>query len=274
MGEERPWMVVLEMLAEVGASYVQHESKARSFPDQLAELLSKRGLYAEVEIAHSLSKRTNWVDHIPERAEYWCALCHASRPYELAGVSLIENTNTSAIVYVCLGCHGREPHTVEFYLREYEGKLRIVGMHPSSADALIEEHARYADVLSREDLGDLRKSVGLYSHGIGAAALLYLRRILERFVVRVEDTVYGNSSDPRPPQLGRFMDRIQRIEAHLPPFLAKNPKIYGVLSRGVHEMQEHEARQAYPDLLLAVREILDEALRKRALERVVKNLRS
>jgi hypothetical protein len=50
------------------------------------------------------------------------------------------------------------------------------------------------------------------------------------------------------------------LAAHLPPFLVEHPQLYGILSRGVHELTEQECLANFDALKVAIDVILDEKL--------------
>jgi hypothetical protein len=59
-----------------------------------------------------------------------------------------------------------------------EGKyITKIGQYPSRASIDIPEVNKFRKILSEEKLNDLKRAIGLFSHGIGAGAFVYLRRV-------------------------------------------------------------------------------------------------
>lgn len=141
-----------------------------------------------------------------------------------------------------------------------------IGQHPSHGDAHLAQSSlkKYSSVLSKEKLGELRRAIGLASHDVGIGAYVYLRRIFEGLIEEahalaklVEDwdeTKYKQS---------RVVDRIEILKDYLPSFLVKNRNIYGLLSKGLHELSENECLTHFETLRFSIEMILDEKLQER-----------
>jgi hypothetical protein len=127
-----------------------------------------------------------------------------------------------------------------------------IGQWPSLADMASAKFAEYVKLISPDDLAELRRAVRLASHGIGIGAFVYLRRIFERLVQRAE-TAAGVQ-----PAGQRMDERIAALKGVLPEFVAKNQKFYGIVSKGIHELSEHDCIEAFPIVEAAVLLMLDE----------------
>jgi hypothetical protein len=118
--------------------------------------------------------------------------------------------------------------------------------------------------MTRQDSTEFIRAINLSAHGVGIGSFVYLRRILERMIVkrfeelreseRWADEDYKNKS---------VAERIEMMKEHLPDFMVDNKRLYGILSRGMHELTE-EARLGFSEIAISsIRFILlDEHERK------------
>lgn len=115
-----------------------------------------------------------------------------------------------------------------------------VGQYPSVADFHIGKVHKYDKVLPKERMREFTKAIGLAANGVGIGSFVYLRRIFEHLVFEAlevakkdkpefDETVFISS---------RMNERIQMLSGYLPDFLVENHTIYGILSKGIHELSE------------------------------------
>ena len=72
-------------------------------------------------------------------------------------------------------------------------------------------------------------------------SFVYLWRVFERLITRrfEEFKVEEGWNDAK--FVGKRMsEKIELLEHYLPDFLVRNKKVYSILSRGIHELQEEE----------------------------------
>lgn len=55
-------------------------------------------------------------------------------------------------------------------------------------------------------------------------------------------------------------EKIQMLSGILPDFLVENQSIYGILSKGIHELSEEECKEYFSILRESIEMILDEKL--------------
>ncbi len=139
-----------------------------------------------------------------------------------------------------------------------------IGQYPSKADIEFPEFNRFSKILPPEKLSDLKRSAGLAAHGIGAGSFVYLRRVFEYLIneaysIAVED----GAIDKETYEKARVNERIQLLKDYLPEIMVENHETYGILSKGVHELDEDTCKNAYPLLKDTIELILDEQLRKK-----------
>lgn len=165
-------------------------------------------------------------------------------------------------VYTCLR---KDEHVLTFYFRIDNFKVQKVGQYPSMADLNTYDVKKYAPVLGKQQYSDLRKAIGLASHGIGIGSFVYIRRIFEDLVenakVHAEEKKAINIEEYK---ACRMNDKIQMLDKFLPPFLVEHRKIYGILSKGIHELTEEECLNAFAIVKVGIEIILDEHLEEKA----------
>ncbi|MGE7954793.1 hypothetical protein [Lysinibacillus xylanilyticus] len=55
-------------------------------------------------------------------------------------------------------------------------------------------------------------------------------------------------------------DKIKLLQNKLPEVLIENRAVYGIMSKGIHELSEDECLALFPDVKLGIELILDEKL--------------
>ncbi len=160
---------------------------------------------------------------------------------------------------VSLNCK-RKGETLEFFLYNNGETLIKVGQYLSLADLQYAEIGKdYDKVLSVQDLHDLKKAIGLMAHGAGAGSLVYLRRIFENIIWNTYQnnaSVIGVSGDEF--KVLRMDEKVEMLKSFLPSQLVEMKVIYGILSKGIHQLSEQECLAYFPGLKLSITLILDQ----------------
>ena len=145
--------------------------------------------------------------------------------------------------------------------------MRKVSQFPSMADLQLFDIEKYRKVLKNLHK-DYSMALGLYASGVGAGSLVYLRRILETIIEEVhQECISDPNWNEDEYQQARFKERIELLEkqgkeifpSELKPI--KN-KLYGVLSKGIHESSEDDCKSIFPDLKDAIDLFLDAKIAK------------
>lgn len=159
----------------------------------------------------------------------------------------------------------RRGSTLEFFLYKTEEFIVKIGQFPSLADLQYAEiRKKYNKVLSSQDLHDLKKAIGLMAHGAGAGSLVYLRRIFENIIWDTYET-HRNSlgiEDIEFKQKG-MNEKVNFLKIFLPSQLVEMKDVYGILSKGVHELSEKECLTYFPALKLSIILILDQKIKEK-----------
>ncbi len=137
-----------------------------------------------------------------------------------------------------------------------------VGQYPSVADFHIGQVHKYDKVLPKNKMREFTKAIGLAANGVGIGSFVYLRRIFEYLVSEALETAKKKNEkfDVEAFNTGRMSEKIQMLSGYLPDFLVENHTIYGVLSKGIHELSEEVCNKYFSILKESIEMILDEKL--------------
>lgn len=163
---------------------------------------------------------------------------------------------------ITLTCKRKNDDVLRFFVYDNDEIIMKLGQLPSLADLQYAEIGKkYDKVLPPQDLHDLKKAIGLMAHGAGAGSLVYLRRIFENIIwdtyrvhkssLGIEDNLFKQK---------RMDEKVDFLKSFLPSQLVEMKSIYGILSKGVHELSEKECLTYFPALKLSITLILDQKI--------------
>lgn len=124
------------------------------------------------------------------------------------------------------------------------GAVSKIGQTPSHADIANGGLENFAKVLGRDDRVELIRSNGLAAHGVYIGAFVYLRRVFERLLDRARYRA-GDGIDQEKYEKARVAEKVEILKDYVPSFMAQNTKVYGVLSKGIHELTEEDCGNYY-----------------------------
>lgn len=192
-------------------------------------------------------------------------------PYEGSyNSSIIKKTG---ILELHLEC-GRYGNTLlVFVLWDASQKtIMKIGQLPSVADIHIGQIKQYNSVLSKDKLKEFTRAIGLAANGVGIGSFVYLRRIFEGLVAEAEEKEIKNGNiDHDLFVKARMDDKIKMVENYLPKFLVDNRKIYGILSAGIHELNEEECLGFFSIMRESIELILEQKLEEKEMENRIAN---
>jgi len=147
-----------------------------------------------------------------------------------------------------------------FFIFNDGEKIFKCGQEPSLADIQYAEIGRrYDKLLSKNDLKELKRAIGLAAHGAGIASYVHLRRIFENLInetfVAHKDTL-GITDEVFKQK--KMAEKVETLKSFLPSQLIDMQSIYGILSKGIHELDEDECLKFFPAIKLAVILILEQ----------------
>lgn len=256
---------------------------------KLEELLINKGLYDSIDISiddlEDIEKYLSNSEYTGNTIDCYCPHCGTNRVFEFFDSEVHEETGIMAVMLDDVGSRARKPkkeeifrsylnkryaltyrcardrqHTILFDVIVTDDKVIKIGQFPSVADLVIPEIAKYKSILGVQ-YREFSKAVGLFAHGIGIGSFVYLRRIIENLVLNKYSEVaeeLGMSED----DFGhlRFDEKIDALKEFLPPVLVANKNVYGIVSKGIHELSEEECREMFPYIKAGIELILDDLL--------------
>ena len=149
-----------------------------------------------------------------------------------------------------------DPTRVEGY-----GTLCKVGQNPPMIDFHLEQVKRYKTLLSTEKQREFVRAIGLVTHGVGIGSFVYLRRIFEDLIQEAHQIASKDKAwNEEEYNKARVSEKIELLEDHLPDFLVENKGLYGIMSKGIHELSEKECLAYFDTVKLGIESILDEKL--------------
>lgn len=173
--------------------------------------------------------------------------------------------NATRIMRFSFECAMDQTHHLDYVVITSGNKMKKIGQYPSVADISFPELKEYRKVADEKDLKELRRAVGLYAQGIGIGSYVYLRRIFERMIedAKVQAVSDGNFDEELFAK-SRMAEKIELLKNYLPDFLVANKTIYGIISKGIHELSEDDCIKYFPAMKEGIMRILQqrEKLRK------------
>lgn len=157
--------------------------------------------------------------------------------------------------------------------------LEKVGQEPSMADLQMFDIEKYKNILPKESFRNFSMALGLYSSGVGCGSLLYLRRIFETLIKYAQKMCSSmpewNEEEYNKRRFNEKIEYLEALGAKIIPdeLLDIKAKIYGWLSKGVHELTEQESMDLFPYLKYAIELILDEQIAQKEKEAKLNELR-
>src|SRR3989338_3579966 len=173
-----------------------------------------------------------------------------------------ENSVDVGFFLITLKCKRKDNDTLRFVIFRDREIVMKIGQHPSLADIQFAEIGKkYDKVLPEEDLKNLKKAIGLVSHGAGAGSFVYLRKIFERLIFETYKNNAGavgvNETDFKNQMM---LDKVETLRAFLPSQLIEMKGVYSILSKGVHELTEEECLRYFAPIKLSIELILDQKI--------------
>jgi hypothetical protein len=171
---------------------------------------------------------------------------------------------TVGFYLVTLTCKRKNNDILRFvvFFNKVKSVAMKVGQYPSLADLQFAELGKkYDKVLPDEDLKNLKKAIGLVSHGAGAGSFVYLRRIFENLIFETYKKNQASLSITEAEfRTKRMLDKIELIKDFLPSQLLEMKGVYTILGKGVHELTEEECLQYFSPIKLSIELILDQKI--------------
>ncbi len=178
-------------------------------------------------------------------------------------------------IYIRFKCSLNDLHKHEYFFAIEDDILIKVGQYPSSADIDLPQASKYRSVLGNHYYDELKRAIGLNSHGVGIGSFVYLRRIIEKLIydafleaeatgaLTKEQFEYQDGEQYR----NGMEAKIKLLKGILPDLITEYPKIYGIVSKGIHELSEELCLEYFSVLKDGIIMILDAIVEKKEKEK-------
>lgn len=214
----------------------------KEFDSLLSEDIDAYSVKNETETTYEISEE--WIEEI--------------------NIKFSPHKNVEGFQLVTLQCKRKYNDILRYFLYNDQigKKIMKVGQIPSIASLQFSDlEKKYNKVLEKQYLEEFKKAIVSASHGYGVAAFVYLRRIFENLI---NTTFQENHSKYNCAQVEfsnkKMAEKIELLKENLPPQLIKMKKVYGVLSLGVHELNEEDCLSYFGPLKLSIELILDDKI--------------
>ena len=142
-----------------------------------------------------------------------------------------------------------------------------IGQFPSVADIHIGRIQQYRSVLSKEDLKEFTRAIGLAANGVGIGSYVYMRRIFEKLIYSAaKKAIEDGGVVVDEFRKMRMNEKIDALKAYLPATLVELKDMYGIISKGIHELSENECLVYFDVMRNGIELILDDILEEKRKE--------
>lgn len=148
-----------------------------------------------------------------------------------------------------------------------DNKLFKIGQYPSELDLTQKNFNKYKKLVDKKIVKEVRTSLILKGHNFNVASLIHLRRAYEYLIeechqIKLKENGWNDSK-----YMGiRNEDKIELLKDLLPEKFIKHKSMYGILSKGVHQLEDVECKDAYDVLYPIFILIFDEIKFKKESE--------
>ncbi len=206
-----------------------------------------------------------------------CIFCGKDTTYKRKGTSpsryeISQILSIGRTIGLTLCCSRDEKHEIEIFLKTFPSEYSFlkIGQLPSIATLTKGEINKYRKILG-DKFSEFSRGVGLVSHGVGIGSFVYLRRVFEDLIEQAHQQAKQTGGWTEEAYVKSRMDeKIELLKSFLPTFLVKNKVLYGILSKGIHELTEQECLDIFPVVKLGIELILDEKLKQKEQEEKIK----
>ena len=186
---------------------------------------------------------------------------------------LLSEEGVRSIVFKCKR-YG-DTITIIVFHSHNDNSIMKVGQYPSVATIHIGQIKQYDKVIGKPVLKEFTKAIGLAANGVGIGSFVYLRRIFEGLIQDAFNEVKA-SIDIENFAKQRMEEKIHTLRDRLPSFIVENRSVYGILSKGIHELSEDECLAYFDCMRASIELILDERVeqlkKKKREEQVRKSI--
>lgn len=230
-------------------------------------------LYSKIALPKDLILKATLFGSRPFKVDGHCPKCGKNSTFSGGNTTLnlsVESDGVqklrafSGFDSLTMTCARDNRHKLLYWFILRPDTVEKVGQYPSLADIANDEAATYRSVLNKNDAAELHKAIGLAAHGVGIGSFVYLRRIFERLIYdRFKSFKDLEGWDEADFFKLRMDDKVKFLKGHIPNFLYENRRLYGILSKGIHELSDEVCLKAFEPLKLSIKIILEEDKKKK-----------
>ncbi len=232
--------------------------------------IDEDGIVREYELDYLISSFNNRVDR-------YCTKCDKHRIFaadknffdvpNVRNVHFPHKIEDKPCFFKSFRCSAVPEHKILFSFIVEGDEVIKISEFPSKYDSVKDTFNDYKKVLDKEKITELSKASQLESFGYAIAALLYYRRIFESIILTTfTESPIENKITEEEFRQKRMNEKIEYISDFLPEYFKVNSHMYGVLSKGVHELEEQECQKYLPIVKTIIFFSLDEAVERRNKE--------
>ena len=246
----------------------------RQAQEQLQRFIVQDGLYRWLDLSTDEGKIIDNMigNEIFFTFDLYCPTCKMVTPYQIRTAAVTNrsiatryqtDTLRKPVVVLNAVCL-RVQHLMAVVLYQQKGRLIKIGQYPSLADIAFGELSKLDRSLEPLDRKELGRALGLFAHDAPLGAFVYLRRVFERMIARAYVRHVAEGGDEVQNFEGLKMDqRLKVVRGQLPRKVAQNSNVFGVLSKGIHELSDEEGRDLFPLVKTVIFQMLGDEERDR-----------
>lgn len=242
-------------------------------------LSSPKKFHLEMPLYYEISRDDVEIDKIiyellrySETIDAYCIWCKKESVFEMdQNYDYLDSSwnwrESIEFIMVSCVCTRNSKHKYNIFFLKLKNILLKIGQYPSVADFQIPQAEKYRNILGEERYKELTRGIGLAAHGVGIGSFVYLRRIFEQLIENAHKEAIKKRFSEKKYIKSRMDEKIKLLEHYLPTFLVENRNLYGILSKGIHELDESECLKYFDTVRIGIEQILDEKIIQQEKER-------
>lgn len=202
--------------------------------------------------------------HNSYRFDIYCPFCNKASICYIDGKEEMFYRDISSMKnkyrQVYATCTRDTSHRIHYWFLTSEDSIMKIGQYPPVPDILSNRISKYRNTLKDEFI-ELKTAIQLHSHGVGIGAFVYLRRIFENLIVSEFEQNKTFITEADSFYQKRMEEKLEMLKPYIPSFITNNKAIYGIISKGIHELDEYECLDFFPVLIESIEMILDQKIK-------------
>jgi hypothetical protein len=261
----------------------------------MSELILKKPLYTKIDISNMSKSQVLDILFFKESLDCYCPYCNdpsifikkenleqASKAKALAEDPIAPYVEKDLfeepeIYYLDFSCSRNNKHTLNIIYKVENKSIVKIGQSPSLFDIQRNDFKKYLKILGTS-YNDLYRAILFYNSNFGVASFTHFRRIIENYFLKDayerskqlpdwNDSKYNESS---------YKEKLGTLKDLLPKTLVENPRLYSIISKGIHELEEEECLLYFEaikeSIFLSLDEKIDEDNKRKSKEKLKSDL--